>query len=903
MPIFEPEEEKKSYSAVFLVTIGMLLVGSIWAVWDDNILRRPWKNYQSDFFDLEHQKISAELAAEDERLSKEPEYQEAAKALEAAQAKVSSGGTAAKLDELDGKLEGTKVRESEVDLSIRIVKSEIEEARYEFEHAQELGKSGDSEKAHLEAKEQEKVELDRQYAEAQAERAAVEKEIEGIRSEVTALEEKLRELGKERELIAGRLDALTTNFPLGPVTLRLPPIPKIQQVVMNEFDRNAFDEPTARVDRCVSCHAGINKPGFEEAANPFKTHPDRQAMFAAHPPDRFGCTPCHDGQGAAVNSPAMAHGEVMFWEEPLLRGADVQARCVSCHVEVQRIAHTGEIASGERLFEQLGCHGCHLTEGYEDLPKVGPSLRNIAAKDDPGWMVSWVEDPHKFRPRSKMPWFLFNREQSEQVVAYLLSKSKEHADKWLESHGEPASVNPADPLRVEQGKHLTESIGCKGCHAFTPEEVASPLSDGKDIAPNLSRVGEKTSARWIYNWVKDPRSYDPDTRMPSLRLSDDEAGAITSYLLTLKSAEPEPLAADLAAKLASPEAVAAGEKLIRKYGCAGCHDIPGMENESRVGVELSFFAGKTLEELYFGYAHEIPRTWDDWTINKIKSPRIYETEFIEQAMPNFRLGDPEAKTLRVFLHGRIEHKVPPKFRYPEQDGRMADLVTGRRLVERYNCVGCHTIDGRGGAIQKYYVDNPNLAPPNLYGEGSKVKVDWLFRFLKGPEPIRPWLTLRMPTFGLSDAETQQVVDYFLAQDKITQPLNYVDASKIPQENLQAAVTLVSADYFACFSCHQQGDKKPEGPPEGWAPDLALAHERLNPGWIPLWLEDPQKLMPGTKMPSFYPGGPEDVFGGDEPRQREALRDYLISLGHPGARLAQPAQVPAEASATGDEAQG
>ena len=31
---------------------------------------------------------------------------------------------------------------------------------------------------------------------------------------------------------------------------------------------------------------------------------------------------------------------------------------------------------------------------------------------------------------------------------------------------------------------------------------------------------------------------------------------------------------------------------------------------------------------------------------------------------------------------------------------------------------------------------------------------------------------------------------------------------------------MSKDYFNCFSCHQQGDKHPEGPPEGWAPDLA-----------------------------------------------------------------------------------
>ena len=74
----------------------------------------------------------------------------------------------------------------------------------------------------------------------------------------------------------------------------------------------------------------------------------------------------------------------------------------------------------------------------------------------------------------------------------------------------------------------------------------------------------------------------------------------------------------------------------------------------------------------------------------------------------------------------------------------------------------------------------------------------------------------------------------------------------------------------------QGDKKPEGPKDGWAPDLTMARQRLNPNWILKWLKDPQKVQPGTKMPSFYPGGPDDILGGKEDLQIEALRDYLMS---------------------------
>jgi hypothetical protein len=58
----------------------------------------------------------------------------------------------------------------------------------------------------------------------------------------------------------------------------------------------------------------------------------------------------------------------------------------------------------------------------------------------------------------------------------------------------------------------------------------------------------------------------------------------------------------------------------------------------------------------------------------------------------------------------------------------------------------------------------------------------------------------------------------------------------------------------------------------------MAHERLNPDWIIAWLRNPQKIMPGTKMPSFFPGGPPDVLGGDDEAQIRALRDYVITLG-------------------------
>jgi len=556
-------------------------------------------------------------------------------------------------------------------------------------------------------------------------------------------------------------------------------------------------------------------------------------------------------------------------------------------LDVQKFADEAPLlAEGQRLFEQVGCTGCHLVKGYENIPKIAPSLRKISAKVDPGWMVRWIENPHKFRPRTRMPNFELRPDDATAIAAYIWSQSKEESDKWTQDHPAPAGLREGDATDIEKGKKLVETIGCKGCHGFADGEFTTPLGKSKDLVPNLKDIAAKVNGpQWIYHWIKDPRGFSPDTRMPSLRLSDDEARSITNYLMSL-GGRPDAVAG-IQEKLADANNIKRGEGLVRRWGCFGCHDIKGMEKESRVGAELTTFGSKTVEELGFGNRTDVKPTWDDWTYNKLKTPRGYATERIEQLMPQFNLEDDDIKALRILLGGFRERKVGHRFQ-ADQGLRVQQVVEGRRLMQQYNCIGCHEIEKRGGFVRKYYQDNVTLAPPVLNGEGEKVQSQWFFDFIKAPFPLRPWLEIRMPTFGLSDDHATQLVNYFNGLSKVEQPYHYIDDRKITPDNIAAAKTLTSAEYFNCFSCHVQGGKNPEGPKEGWAPDLAMARQRLNPNWILKWLRDPQKVQPGTKMPSFYPGGPDNILGGKEDLQIEALRDYLMSIGRGGTQPAAAA---------------
>jgi mono/diheme cytochrome c family protein len=891
------DDEKRSYGALWLLCSLLLFVGALWAVADDNVFRRPWKKYQAHFNRLEIQRLEDAIRAENERLAADPAYQEATKALAEARTSVTSGESAHKLAELQRELTRAQEEDQSKDLNLRFVKSELEELRFQYDDALHHGLPTEAILRKIEDGEKLRAERQQIYSASQQHIEDLQNQIKAVQSAVKAAEEAVNKLATGREELQQKLEAVSLGRFPGPKPTApffgvewQPKIPKIDQAVLEEFDRNNFDKPTARVDRCVSCHAGINKAGFEDQPNPWKTHPKRELFLGKHPPEKFGCTPCHNGQGPAVNSPEQAHGNfldahghvenVEFIERPLLRDEKMTANCIKCHAGVQHLEGADEIARGEHLFEELGCHGCHLTEGYEDLarvngvPAVGPSLRHIGAKLDHAWMVRWITNPHEFRARTRMPNFMFDENQAVQIAAFLLSTTRQPSEEWRAAHAAPSLDNAV----AARGKELVDSLGCRGCHALAPDEVAGQLGANKDVAPNLAGIAEKTDARWIYGWIRNPRGYSAVARMPNLRLSDDEARAITAYLVTLGQRKPGP--ADLEARLADPGNVAAGEKLVRKYGCAGCHDVPGMENESRIGVELSAFGSKTKEELFFGDRTDVAETWDDWTYNKLLTPRTYATKWIEQLMPQFDLAEEDIRALRTFLASRTDGKVP--VRYVDHGPGEDRIVAGRRLVARYNCTGCHVIEGAGGDIRRLYAEQPTLAPPILVGEGEKVQADWLFNFVKAPVPIRPWLSLRMPTFGLSDEEANAVVQYFGSLDHVQVPFVHLEKAAFSRENVEAGRMLTSKDYFDCFSCHQRGAQKPQGPPEGWAPDLALAHARLNPEWIIKWLRDPQKVMPGTKMPSFFPGGPPDVLGGDDEAQIRALRDYVVSLGLPDA---------------------
>jgi mono/diheme cytochrome c family protein len=361
----------------------------------------------------------------------------------------------------------------------------------------------------------------------------------------------------------------------------------IQQIVIKDLDR---------VDRCTTCHVAIDKPQMALGEEPFKAHPGQ--MLQWHPPEKFGCTVCHGGQGLATEA-AAAHGDVKHWEQPLLRGPLVQAACAQCHGNLDEIQeHVPQLMRGQALFKEQGCYGCHTVKEFgqtvsQDLTEVGSKSyllleADFEMMDHPHDRIRWLKaklnHPRMLNPGvtpdklpkgeeevfpSAMPHFGLAGDEIDALTTYLLSLTDFDPPVSYTVPGRPAE-EPVYASAEEKGKAVFEKFGCAGCHgiggaggrhnfnAGLAEEVPPLLYVrayyGNDVErlKDLIRHGRQPAPRGMGN-RPNPSLYMPPWKD---RISEEDLDALVAYLMTLSDRLPAgPASADAEnAAPAPPEA-------------------------------------------------------------------------------------------------------------------------------------------------------------------------------------------------------------------------------------------------------------------------------------------------------------------------------------------------------------
>jgi hypothetical protein len=299
-----------------------------------------------------------------------------------------------------------------------------------------------------------------------------------------------------------------------------------------------------------------------------------------------------------------------------------------------------------------------------------------------------------------------------------------------------------------------------------------------------------------------------------------------------------------------------------------------------------------------------------WELNCTGCHRLHFDEVVYETVVKDRNGKERPGHVRLEGLVTVDEEEELTFQCwkgePRVEARVGDPVAIpknkiRRLLLREGAGALREAE-IGASLKKYLVQigeaeseafAATYTPPVLAGEGRKVQSPWLFQFLRAPVVLRPWLKTRMPTFPLGEADAERLTRYFPNRDGEPYPFQFLpekeEASLAAKERklpgrLDHAAAIFNSKTVNCGQCHVRGKEKPPGDPSGWAPDLSLAQARLRPGWIRRWLDDPQKVEPGTKMPTFFPEGDlryQEFFAAPREAQIDGLVDFLMNF--PAAR--------------------
>jgi cbb3-type cytochrome oxidase cytochrome c subunit len=1029
----------KSLAPHYVVAVMVLMGTLFWALWDEDFGQRPWKTFQNEWktrYSSTLRNARSQSGTAQKEVESSAEYQSLKQVYDQASQMAAPRikEINERLRDLSGKILAVQNvftdRRAYVNASIYDIETETSPTRkqrkqrnldeYEREVATVEYPDGSKQRYTF-------PQLEGVYNDLKTERTKLSAELGGLIKPVNEQKEKLDSYVSEHMInltpsqITGLLDK-TEAWDA-----------KIQQINVPEANI---------VDRCESCHMGVREPiklsaaamsikgkKPDQYARAFTSHPEPD-LLKIHDPEKFGCSPCHQGNGRATTSVQKAHGNYEHWLWPLFPRGNMEAGCQTCHA-ADMVLVSNEVgwmlSEGKDLFRQRGCIGCHRYEGYDkepedllavaqqiklidqekrdnlkqanylmkqadsaesnqeanrlndravalkvtnskldlrivqldrttksllqDTKKVGPNLKDVRLKLNKNWIPVWLAKPSAFRAATKMPDFRLSKDQIQAVSAYL----------WQSALTDPLAKHK--PGNAARGKELFETRGCLACHSIGEGDQMQ----GGTFAANLTRVGEKDSYDYLVRWVHNPRertrpycpfenkdigpddykkkglpyAFDLDhskcpndghelqvqnmTVMPSLRLSPQDAEDVASYLVTLKKQGPSSYAD--ASFMDDPSLKDEGKKWIRHFGCAGCHEISGLEDEGRIGTELTTEGSKPIERLDFALLTEAAQRggsepisdpddlarlpegpasqpWYDhkgFFEHKLAEPNVWDKGKIKPEeeklrMPNPHLTKEQVRALATFLMGSQESALPVTYQYKPLDYRR-DVQEGWWIIRKYNCMGCHQlIPGQKTSLMALarYQDAQEQLPPKLLTEGARVDPQWLLRFLTNPSlsgtdtnrnGIRPYLQVRMPTFSFSENELGKLVRFFQALSR--QPFPYIpeQRTELTAKEIDMARSLFSSPAAPCLKCHATGD--PVHDKTATAPNFLQAQGRLKPDWVERWMIDPQAISPGTSMPSglFKRENSRWVFSGPTPSslvgydkdQTKLLVEYILQL--------------------------
>ncbi len=530
----------------------------------------------------------------------------------------------------------------------------------------------------------------------------------------------------------------------------------------------------------------------------------------------------------------------LFWEELSFPRQTLPASAFEA--EATEASLRGEQQRAGRLIvTQQNCVKCHAAESglganpMTETGEIGPILVGSGDRTTEEWLRRWIANPHALKPTTHMPALVDaetgeGRQQASDLAAYLTTLKL----------GAAAGEAPDPALAKEGGAHFHE-LGCVACH--NPPDSAA--SDPGRVP--LNNVASKFLPGALVAYLKKPDAYHPFSKMPDFLLSDAEAAALASYLTTASTGRETAVEGEFPAG----DAVR-GAKVAEALHCGSCH--PGLPMSGEVNVP-------SLESILK----------KDWTESGCAAPPENRGE-----VPVLNLSEDDRAALAAFAQtggDSLRRNSPAEY--------------ASRQIEALRCTSCHSVDGDQALLSGFHAETQPLIAhlpelnervdqtrPHLTFVGEMLYTSYIESILNGTAETRPrpWLGMRMPAYRAFATPLANGLSRLHGLEP-----NVPAEFKSDPELAGIGGMLAGAEGFGCNTCHGVGDLKATAAFEVEGINFKLTPGRLREEFYHRWMDHPQAVTPGTKMPRYSDGNQSqrgDVLGGDARKQYEAIWHFL-----------------------------
>ena len=429
--------------------------------------------------------------------------------------------------------------------------------------------------------------------------------------------------------------------------------------------------------------------------------------------------------------------------------------------------------------------------------------------------------------------------------------------------------------RLNHGRQLIVKFNCIACHRL--QDIDRPNM----LGPDLTNVGTKVSRRWIYKWLKEPRTLtdsdgnvtvdgvDTNPRMPKFNLSDLELRALSAYLSVQRAKPVAPYRFDsrvVAIVAKGGDAADQGKIRFDQMFCVTCHALAvnrGGETKligGDIGPELTKVGSKVNPE---------------WLTAWLRDPQGY---LQHTKMPQYQWTEKDLYEVTQYILKQLTDpdllSDVPKLGPPTD----AEVHLGQRLFVAKGCADCHVIQGvtpRGNFGPDLSALDREAGFPYVIDLNSGRKLSASLHFVRGkvkrlniaesiiPKSMIAYIQAKIANPALSAPETHMPQFHMSQSDLVDVTTALLSMNGPPIESktqYQLVIPRPHPDFhpdgqfgilyqrFKCYVCHSFN-----GYGGTLAPALSYEGSRSQREWLVQFLRNPPTLRPTltVRMPNFH----------------------------------------------------